>query len=81
MRNSFNFHPLEVVSPYRDLQLQVAENYTYLLNLQVIYVWTLILFAMTVIWSADTRINLFKPEFTIVIFIHYQPRVAVAILD
>ena len=26
-------------------------------------------------------INSFKPEFTIVIFIHYKPRVAVAILD
>ena len=25
--------------------------------------------------------NLFKPEFTIVIFIHYKPRIAVAILD
>ena len=23
----------------------------------------------------------FKPEFTIVIFIHYKPRIAVAILD
>ena len=27
------------------------------------------------------RINPFKPEFTIVIFIHYKPRIAVAILD
>ena len=26
-------------------------------------------------------INHFKPEFTIVIFIHYKPRIAVAILD
>ena len=25
--------------------------------------------------------NLIKPEFTIVIFIHYKPRIAVAILD
>ena len=25
--------------------------------------------------------NLFKPWFTIVIFIHYKPRIAVAILD
>ena len=25
--------------------------------------------------------NPFKPEFTIVIFIHYKPRIAVAILD
>ena len=28
-----NFHPLEVVSRYRDTQLQVAENYSYLFNL------------------------------------------------
>ena len=28
-----NFQPLEVVSRYRDPQLQVAENYAYLLNL------------------------------------------------
>ena len=27
----FNFHPLEVVSRYRDSQLQVGENYCYLL--------------------------------------------------
>ena len=26
------FHPLEVVSRYRDPQLQVAENYSYLFN-------------------------------------------------
>ena len=26
-------------------------------------------------------INTLKPEFTIVIFIHYKPRIAVAILD
>ena len=28
----FNFQPLEVVSRYRDPQLQVAENYSYLFN-------------------------------------------------
>ena len=27
------------------------------------------------------RFNPFKPEFTIVIFIHYKPRIAIAILD
>ena len=27
------------------------------------------------------RFTPFKPEFTIVIFIHYKPRIAVAILD
>ena len=29
-----NIHPLEVVSRYRDPQLQVGENYSYLLNLR-----------------------------------------------
>ena len=29
----FNFYPPEVVSRYRDPQLQVGENYTYLFNL------------------------------------------------
>ena len=28
-----NFHPLEVVSRYRDPQLEVVENYSYLFNL------------------------------------------------
>ena len=31
-----------------------------------------------VVWSA---INPFKPKFTIVIFIHYKPQIAVTILD
>ena len=31
-----NFHPLEVVSRYRDPQPQVVENYSYLLNLQIL---------------------------------------------
>ena len=31
---NLNFQPLEVVSRYRDAQLQVAENYSYLLNLR-----------------------------------------------
>ena len=28
-----NFHPLEVVSRYRDTQLQVTKNYSFLFNL------------------------------------------------
>ena len=28
-----------------------------------------------------TLLNPFKPEFTIVIFIHYKPRIAVAVID
>ena len=28
-----NFHPLEVVSRYRDPQLQVGENYSHLFNM------------------------------------------------
>ena len=31
--NYWNFHPLEVVSGYRDPQFQVSENYSYLFNL------------------------------------------------
>ena len=31
--------------------------------------------------SIRLTINSFKPEFTIVIIIHYKPRIAVAILD
>ena len=31
-----NFHPLEVASRYRDPQLQVGENYSYLFNLRTI---------------------------------------------
>ena len=31
--------------------------------------------------GAYARINPFRPEFTIVIFINYKPRIAVAILD
>ena len=31
--NYLNFHPLEVVSRYRDPQLQVDENYSCLFNL------------------------------------------------
>ena len=31
--------------------------------------------------SRATLVNPFNPEFTIVIFIHYKPRIAVAILD
>ena len=33
------------------------------------------------IWFEFIWPNPFKPEFTIVIFIHYKPRIAVAILD
>ena len=31
--------------------------------------------------SSSAYFNPFEPEFTIVIFIHYKPRIAVAILD
>ena len=34
MLMSLYFHPLEVVSRYRDTQLQVGENYSYLFNLK-----------------------------------------------
>ena len=32
--SNLNFHPLEVVSRYRDPQLQVGENYSHLFNLR-----------------------------------------------
>ena len=32
--SNLNFHPLEVASRYRDPQLQVGENYSYLFNLR-----------------------------------------------
>ena len=32
--NNLNFRPLEAVSRYRDPQLQVGENYSYLFNLR-----------------------------------------------
>ena len=31
--NNFNFHPFQVVSRYRDPQLEMGENYSYLFNL------------------------------------------------
>ena len=34
-----------------------------------------------IIGAQYTLLNPFKPEFTIVIFIHYKPRIAVAICD
>ena len=38
---------------------------------------------MYAMWWIDGKrgLNPFKPEFTIVIFVHYKPRIAVAILD
>ena len=36
-----NFHPLEVVSRYCDPQLQVAENYSYLLKFEHKYLQNL----------------------------------------
>ena len=37
--------------------------------------------AVIELWGLKGLVNPFKPEFTIVIFIHYKPRIAVAILD
>ena len=38
-------------------------------------------FSLLYIFHFHFSFNPFKPEFTIVIFIHYKPRIAVAILD
>ena len=35
----------------------------------------------TLKWHRFNAFNPFKPEFTIVIFIHYKPRIVLAILD
>ena len=32
-------------------------------------------------YSRAWQLNPFRPEFTIIIFIHYKPRIAIAILD
>ena len=34
-----------------------------------------------VVITTSLRVNPFKPEFTVVIFIHYKPRIAVAIRE
>ena len=34
-----------------------------------------------IIFNQSVGLNPLKPEFTITIFIHYKPRIAVAILD
>ena len=39
----YNFHPFQVVSRYRDPQLQIGENYSYLLNSGVNIVISVIL--------------------------------------
>ena len=46
MVNNLHFHPLEVVSRYRDPQLQVAENYAYLCNLRPLNIETFTNFAV-----------------------------------
>ena len=51
--NKLKCHPLECMSPHRDPQLQVAENYSYMFNMR------------PTIWKS--MFNPFKPEFTIVI--------------
>ena len=38
-------------------------------------------FGLVDFYKIIQRFNPFKPEFIIVIFIHYKPRIAVAILD
>ena len=43
-------------------------------------IWAYVTYTMR-IFCVVRFFNPFKPEFTIVIFIHYKPRIAVAILD
>ena len=54
--------------------------YTYIWNLGPRGVDTILGYC----WAKNNKfilINLFRPEFIIVIFIYYKPRIAVAILD
>ena len=46
-----------------------------------IYLLLFIKFLFEQLHLKKNTLNPFKPEFTIVIFIHYMPRIAVAILD
>ena len=55
-----------LVSSFRLIWIPVLWVYTVNLNILSVY---------------GRHINPFRPEFTIVIFIHYKPRIAVAILD
>ena len=43
--------------------------------------WLISLHFNCIPYLVITLFNPFQPEFTIVIFIHYKPRIAVAILD
>ena len=48
----------------------------YVNNFSILEMILNIMFCLYQVW-----LNPFKPEFTIVIFIHYKPRIAIAILD
>ena len=54
-------------------------------GLHVLYITISALKGLTLIWALVTPwipcLNPFKPEFIIGIFLHYKPRIAVAILD
>ena len=66
--NNLNFHPRKVVSRYRDPQLHVGENYSYLFY-----------FRPNICKSRYLTLSILS--FATVIFIHYKPQIAVATLD
>ena len=80
---NLNVHPLEVVSRFCDPQLQVGENYSYLFHLKphISLVFKRTLHSDKKRFKLLNTDNPLQPEFTIVIFIHYKPRIAVAIFD
>ena len=68
-----NFQALEVVSRYRDPQLQVPEIYLDLLNLSTIE-FTIVIFNSLQAANCCSNSRLVVND-------HYKPRIAVAILD
>ena len=55
---------------------EIKVNYLYIVELGVLYYVLLVTY-----WHFSSFINPLRPEFNIVIFIHYKPRIAAAILD
>ena len=82
--NIENFHPLEVVSRYRDPQLQVGEKYTFLFIWDQMFsnidVSTLQVSEHIILWNfLIITVYFFIWHPLQVIFIHYKMRIATAI--
>ena len=66
--NNLNVHPHEIVSRYRDPKFKWVNITQQFVSFETKNMQILLL-------------NPLRPEFFIVIFTHYKPRIAVAILD